>query len=138
MTACLPEVAALIFGDHPYYAAKSLIGDPAEAPVMWFESPLLPNERVRWCHDDEIGREHAALTATAYAELLFLAKGEPSAMSDADAIAAVGHVLAEYHCDLRAVASAVAHEYGESWAGMAAARMSRCVVVASRLTGVRP
>lgn len=136
MTACMPEVAALVFGDHPYYAAKSLIGMPVEAPVMWFESPSLPNDRVRWCRDDEITREHATLTVAAYAELLFLAAAEPSAMSDADALAAIDYVLTTYHCDLRAVAAAVAHEYGESWAGAAAGRMSRCVVVASRLTGV--
>lgn len=99
--------------------------------------PFLPERSGwRWAEDAEIASPHIVLDQSAVAELLFLAKGEPSVMSDATAVAAIDYVLGAYHCNLKTVTSAVALEYGESWAGMAAARMSRCVVVASRLTGV--
>ena len=99
-------------------------------------NPDLPDiPGVRWAEDWEIEQPHIVLTQTVVAELLFLAAGDPRGMSDADAVKAIDHVLCTQHCDLRACVDAIADEFGETCAGAAAARMSRCVTLAARLVG---
>lgn len=119
----------------------------ADFPVYYFRTPandvtglryvpLLPeNSGWRWAEDAEVTAPHIVLTRTVVAELLFLTQGEPSTLSDAAAVQAIDYVLAKNHCDLARCVNAVALEYGESWAGAAAARMSRCVARAARLVG---
>lgn len=123
------------------------VSSGTEFPVYYFRTPandvtgmryvpLLPESSGwRWAEDAEVASPHIVLDRKVIAELLFLSKGEPNTMSDAAAVAAIDYVLATFRCDLAACVAAVALEYGESWAGAAAARMSRCVVVATRLVG---
>lgn len=98
--------------------------------------PFLPaGAGWRWADDAEVESPHIVLTQTVVAELLFVAHGEPQHMTDADAIEAIDRVLSERHCDLASCVAVVAADYGEAPV-TAAARMSRCLIVAARLTGV--
>lgn len=75
------------------------------------------------------------LSQTSAAEVLYLAPGEPTAMSDDDALSALHLVLVAHHCNLAECLDEWLQRYVED-PGYTSARMSRCVVVASRLCGV--
>jgi hypothetical protein len=77
------------------------------------------------------------LSQTDAAELLALAPGEPLAMSDDDALSAMHLILVAHRCDLAACLDEWLQRYVED-PGFTSARMSRCVIVAARLTGVTP
>lgn len=131
MTALLPRCVSA-GTEFPAYFIRTSAND---VTGMRF-SPMLPeNSGWRWAEDAEITSPHIVLTRTVVAELLFLAKGEPSTLSDTAAVAAIDYVLAGHHCDLTACAADIADEYGSSWAAAAAARMARCVARAARLVG---
>lgn len=77
------------------------------------------------------------LTQTIAAELLYLAPGDPTAMSDDDALSEIHLILAAHHCDVDECARDVLRRYFED-PGYTSARMSRCVIVAARLLAVAP
>jgi hypothetical protein len=132
MTATLLPRCVSANADFPIYYFRTSANDITGLRYV----PLLPeNSGWRWAEDAEVAAPHIVLTQTVVAELLFLAKGEPSTLSDAAAVSAIDYVLAMNHCDLKRCVAAIALEYGESWATAAAARMSRCVTRAARLVG---
>lgn len=98
---------------------------------------LPPNSGWRWAEDFEVASPHIVLTPRVAAELLCLAPDVPVGMSDASAVAAIDFVLAAHGCDLDACICDLAQAYGDH-PDATAARMSRCIAVASRLCGVRP
>lgn len=77
------------------------------------------------------------LTQTIAAELLALAPGEPTAMSDDDALSAMHQVLVAHHCDLGECSDEWVQRYIED-PGYTSARMSRCIIVTARLLDVTP
>lgn len=79
------------------------------------------------------------LTPTDAAELLALAPGErePDKMSDDDALSAMHLILVAHHCNLAECLDEWLQRYVED-PRYTSSRMSRCVVIASRLCGVTP
>jgi hypothetical protein len=75
------------------------------------------------------------LTQTVAAELLALSPGEPTAMSDDDALSAMHLILVAHHCNVVECSDDLWQRYVED-PGFTSARMSRCVIVAARLIGV--
>lgn len=74
------------------------------------------------------------ITQTVGAELLALSPGEPTAMSDDDALTAMHLILIAHHCSLGECSDEWLQRYVEDPA-FTSARMSRCVIVAARLMG---
>lgn len=71
----------------------------------------------------------------ALAELLFTTNTEPDTLNDADALAAINRALAACGSDLTVCAAEVGAELA-AHPEVACSRYTRCVLLASRLTGV--
>ena len=121
----LPLVAAPLYGEAPWYAAKSAAGD-----VLWCSSPELPDASFSWALDADVTTAHATLDLTAVAELLWCSSLQPGTWpTPSEVQMALTAQLANCRCDLTPCLLRLATEAGDH-PFETAARMRWCLALA--------
>lgn len=130
MTALTLPRFAVRYGDGPGYP----MGDGVDGATLTAFTPLLP-EGFAWRKAATDGA--IELDISTVAELLLCSQINTTTASDQDAIAAVHDQLCRCRCDRMELLAAFGAEAGEL-PETTPLHMARCLVLAARLTGVRP